>query len=71
MSTPKCTRGVYKTIGTQEIDVDVYLPTESDAAHPVGQYQPLYGLRMHQLKAGSDRYPWRCFHAGLFEDGQS
>jgi len=37
MSNPKSTRAVYKTVGTQEIDVDVYLPPQSDVAHPIRQ----------------------------------
>ena len=44
MSTPQSCRAVYKTIGTQEIDSDVYLPRPgpSDGAqrHPVGMAFP-------------------------------
>lgn len=31
-------RAVYKTLGTQEIDVDVYLPQESVSSHAVREH---------------------------------
>jgi hypothetical protein len=37
MSTPESTRAVYKNVGPQEIDVDVYLPPKSGAMHPIRQ----------------------------------
>lgn len=40
MTTQPPFRAVYKTIGQQEIDVDVYLPppAEAKASHPVGKF---------------------------------
>jgi hypothetical protein len=37
MGAPRSVRAIYKTVRTQEIDVDVYLPPKSDTVHPVGQ----------------------------------
>lgn len=59
MDSPACFQAIYKHVGQQKIDVDVYLPSPQNSKRPVCTSAPsqIYG-----------RYRLACVQLGILTD---